>query len=130
MYQKTTNDITVSIEPTYLDNQSSPDSDYYVWAYHVRIENKGTLPVKLQHRQWQIIDAMGREQQVYGLGVVGEQPLIPAGGAFEYTSGTPLSTPSGIMAGSYGMSRQDGSEFLVDIPAFSLDSPYQPVQLQ
>ncbi len=130
MYASTTRDITVTVEPVYLDEQSQPDDDKFVWAYHVKIENKGSVSVTLRHRYWKIMDSHGRVQEVRGAGVLGEQPRLAPGQSFEYTSGTPLATPSGIMLGTYEMEQDDGEAFDVAIPAFSLDSPYQPVQLQ
>ena len=129
MYKLTTRDISISVEPIYLDEQSQPDSSQYVWAYHVRIENSGKEVVTLRHRYWKIVDAQGRVQEVRGAGVVGEQPCLKPGEVFEYTSGTPLATPSGFMAGTYEMENEEGEMFNVSIPAFSLDSPYQPVRL-
>jgi ApaG protein len=129
MYSETTHSIRVTVEPMYLEEQSSPSDNHYVWAYHVRIENIGGDTVQLLTRHWEITDSLGRVQEVRSAGVVGEQPVLPPGQAFEYTSGTPLPTPSGIMVGSYGMEAENGQRFDVAIPAFSLDSPYQPVQL-
>jgi ApaG protein len=126
MYEAVTRDIKVTVEPDYLENQSSPTDDHYVWAYHVRIENVGDETVQLRTRYWRITDALGQIQEVRGPGVIGEQPILPPGESFEYTSGTPLSTPSGIMVGTYRMEAPDGDSFDVDIPAFSLDSPHQP----
>ena len=126
MYEAVTRDIKVTVEPDYLENQSSPTDDHYVWAYHVRIENVGGETVQLRTRYWRITDALGHTQEVRGPGVIGEQPVLPPGESFEYTSGTPLSTPSGIMVGTYRMEAPDGDSFDVDIPAFSLDSPHQP----
>lgn len=128
-YTETTRSITVTVEPTYLEDQSSPAEDRYVWAYHVRIENKGDETVQLRRRHWRITDGMGRTQEVRGPGVVGEQPVLGPGQHFEYTSGTPLSTPSGIMVGSYEMETRQGESFQIAIPAFSLDSPHQSVRL-
>lgn len=125
MYSQTTRDITVTVQPVFLEDQSSPTESHYVWAYRVRIENKGSETVQLMRRHWKITDAMGRMQEVQGDGVVGEQPLLEPGGSYEYTSGTPLSTPSGIMMGSYQMETSDGQTFDVGIPAFSLDSPHE-----
>lgn len=129
MYSETTHSIRVTVEPMYLEEQSSPGDNHYVWAYHVRIENTGGDTVQLLTRHWKITDSLGRIQEVRSAGVVGEQPVLPPGQAFEYTSGTPLPTPSGIMVGSYGMEAESGQRFDVAIPAFSLDSPHQPVQL-
>jgi ApaG protein len=129
MYEQTTRAIKVAVKPIYLEDQSSPADNHYVWAYHVRIENGGAETVRLRRRHWQITDAIGRMQEVRGAGVVGEQPVLRPGDAFEYTSGTPLPTPSGIMVGSYEMETGDGATFEVAIPAFSLDSPHQQVRI-
>ena len=129
MYSQTTHAIRVTVKPFYLEDQSSPAENHYVWAYHVRIENTGTERVQLRTRHWRITDALGRIQEVRGPGVVGEQPILAPGESFEYTSGTPLPTPSGIMVGTYQMEGPDGGLFDVRIPAFSLDSPHQPVRL-
>ena len=129
MYDETTRSIRVTVRPTYLDDQSSPADNHFVWAYHVRIENRGGETVQLLNRYWQITDSLGRVQEVRGTGVVGEQPTLKPGEFFEYTSGTPLPTPSGIMVGSYEMESSKGARFDVAIPAFSLDSPHQAVQL-
>jgi ApaG protein len=129
MYSETTRSIKVTVKPIYLEEQSSPADNRYVWAYNVRIENQGTETVQLRTRHWRITDGLGRVQEVRGPGVVGEQPVIEPGDIFEYTSGTPLSTPSGIMVGSYEMETSDGNSFAVAIPAFSLDSPHQQIRL-
>jgi ApaG protein len=125
MYTRMTRSIEVSINPVYLDDQSEPDDDHFVWAYQVRIENKGAETVQLLNRYWRITDALGRTQEVRGAGVVGERPVLDPGQSYEYTSGTPLSTPSGIMDGSYQMETPGGETFDVVIPPFSLDSPHQ-----
>lgn len=125
-FTATTGTLRVSVRAYYLDDQSRPEEGHYVWAYRVQIENLGTHPVQLLRRTWRITDARGRTQMVRGDGVVGEQPLLPPGGSFEYTSGTPLETPSGFMSGQYHMVATDtGENFDVVIPAFSLDSPHQ-----
>lgn len=128
-YSETTRSITVTVEPTYLEDQSSPAEGRFVWAYHIRIENKGADTVQLRRRHWRITDGQGRTQEVGGSGVVGKQPVLAPGQSFEYTSGTPLSTPSGIMVGNYEMETRQGESFLIAIPAFSLDSPHQSVRL-
>ena len=128
-YQQTTREIRVMVDPVYLEEQSSPSDSHYVWAYHVRVENHGEETVQLRNRHWRITDANGQIHEVRGEGVIGEQPVLRPGEAFEYTSGTPLSTPSGIMVGSYEMETKDGELFDVAIPAFSLDSPYQQRQV-
>ncbi|MDY0882213.1 Co2+/Mg2+ efflux protein ApaG [Dongia soli] len=129
MYTQTTRSITITVLPTYLDDQSAPDESHYVWKYHVRIENGGPETVQLRNRYWRITDSLGRVQEVRGAGVVGEQPILKPGESYEYTSGTPLQTPSGIMVGSYQMETPAGERFEVDVPAFSLDSPHQPIKL-
>lgn len=128
-YAETTGGVTVSVKPYYLADQSTPIEDHYVWAYHVRIENNGSETVQLLTRHWRITDSRGNVHEVRGDGVVGEQPVLHPGESFEYTSGTPLSTPSGIMVGSYGMTSENGRTFDVGVPAFSLDSPHQSTQL-
>ena len=129
MYCKTTRSIRITVDPMYLEDQSAPAENHFVWAYHVRIENEGSETVQLRNRYWRITDSFGRVQEVRGPGVVGEQPVLEPGEAFEYTSGTPLAAPSGIMVGSYQMETGRGETFDVAIPAFSLDSPHQPRQL-
>ncbi len=94
-----------------------------MFGYRVRIENGGGETVQLLDRHWSITDGLGRLVEVRGEGVVGEQPRLEPGEAFQYTSGTPLPTPTGIMAGSYGMVNEAGERFDVTIPAFSLDAP-------
>ncbi len=124
MFSETTDNITVTVRPVFIEEQSSPAQDKYVWAYKVRIENRGTETVQLLNRHWRITDARGKLEEVKGPGVVGEQPVLKPGEAFEYTSGCPLKTPSGFMVGTYEMERLDGTRFQVRIPMFSLDSPH------
>ena len=124
MYSKTTFGITVTVTPYFLDDQSSPNESHYVWAYQVNIKNASNETMKLNHRNWIIIDGNGKIINVQGEGVVGEFPILKPGQSFEYTSGTPLKTTNGIMQGFYLMSLKDGKQLKVDIPAFSLDSPY------
>lgn len=124
MYKNTTRSISVDVEPVYLDDESEPDRDYFLWAYTINIENQGPESVQLRSRYWRITDSFGRVQEVRGDGVVGEQPILSPGETFEYTSGVPLSTPSGIMVGAYVMESASGESFTVQIPAFSLDSPF------
>jgi ApaG protein len=123
MYQATTRAIRVTVEPTFLDAESSPDKDQYFWAYRIEIANLGKEVVQLRTRHWRITDANGRTEEVNGAGVVGKQPVLKPGETFSYTSGCPLSTASGIMAGTYRMQNDKGETFLVEIPAFSLDLP-------
>ncbi len=125
MYQEITRGIRVSVNPTYLEGQSDPSQGHYVWAYQVTIANEGPDTVQLLTRHWKITDGRGQLHEVQGPGVVGEQPVLKPGESFEYTSGTPLSTPSGIMAGSYQMQASSGETFDAVVPAFSLDSPHE-----
>jgi ApaG protein len=123
MYSSTTDKVTVFVEPTYLAKESAPERNIFVWTYKVRIENNGPEQLQLKTRYWKITDAYGRVQEVRGDGVVGEQPVLKPGQSYEYTSGTPLSTPSGIMMGSYAMQMADGTLLDIEIPAFSLHTP-------
>jgi len=124
-YQAVTRGIRVSVRPVYLEEQSAPEDGYYFWAYTIEIENQGSETVRLRSRYWHITDAAGLVQEARGVGVVGEQPVLRPGERFEYTSGAPLATPSGIMLGSYHMETGSGEGFEVTVPAFSLDSPYE-----
>lgn len=125
-YEKITRAISVSVRSYYLEDQSRPEEGHFVWAYRVKIENRGGETVQLLRRTWNITDGRGRTQQVNGAGVVGEQPILEPGESFEYTSGTPLPTPSGFMVGAYHMiASASGEAFDIAIPAFSLDSPHQ-----
>jgi len=124
-YQATTRGIAVSVEPVYLEANSSPANSQYFWAYRVTIENRGQETVQLLNRHWMITNARGELTEVKGPGVVGEQPVLKPGESFEYTSGAPLDTPSGMMGGSYEMESESGERFHIEIPTFSLDSPGQ-----
>jgi ApaG protein len=124
MYQTITEHIRVTVKPSFLENQSEPENQKFVWAYTIGVENLGPETVKLLTRHWIITDGFGRRQDVRGDGVVGEQPTLQPGQSFEYTSGCPLTTPSGMMQGSYGMVTSRGHHFDVAVPAFSLDSPH------
>ncbi len=129
MYSKTTNGVTVTVTPYFLDDQSSPQEGHYVWAYQVIIKNLSNSTVKLSQRNWLIIDGNGKIINVQGEGVVGEFPILHHGESFEYMSGTPLKTTNGIMQGFYLMSQSNGKQLKIDIPAFSLDSPYSKKNL-
>jgi len=123
MYRAQTNEIEVTVEPFYLEEQSRPDDSRYVWGYRISITNHSAHRVQLMDRYWRIIDANGEVEEVSGPGVVGEQPVLDPGESFEYSSGCPLDTSSGMMVGRYRMERPDGTAIDVDIPAFSLDLP-------
>lgn len=129
MYEQESGGVRISVSPDYLEDESDPEEGRYVWAYTVEIENTGDAPVQLMSRKWVITDALGRTEHVQGPGVIGEQPVIQPGESFRYTSGAPLSTPSGFMTGSYEMRRDNGEHFAAAIPGFSLDRPYDRVQL-
>jgi len=115
--------ISVAVDTRYLEDQSDPDEQRYVFAYTVTIRNRGTVPAKLLGRHWVITDANGRVQEVRGEGVVGEQPHLMPGQGFRYTSGAVLETPVGSMQGSYQMLGDDGVQFDAPIPAFRLAIP-------
>jgi ApaG protein len=123
VYEARTGDVIVRVISSYLPDQSDPLEGQYLWAYMVEIENHGTQTLTLVRRHWIITDAFNRIEEVDGEGVVGEQPVLKAGEAFRYTSGCPLSTPSGAMRGSYHMVTDAGDSFDVTIPEFSLDLP-------
>ena len=124
-----TRGIVVSVETTYLEADSSPGNSHYLWAYRVTIENQGRETVQLRSRHWMITNARGELTEVKGPGVVGEQPVLKPGESFEYTSGAPLNTPSGMMGGAYQMESESGERFDIEIPTFSLDRPNQGIFL-
>ena len=123
MYEAVTHQVKVTVEPTFDPERSDPDERRYFWRYAIEIVNLGDKSVTLIERYWRITDDAGRHQEVRGPGVVGEQPTIEPGQSFRYTSGCPLTTPSGLMVGEYRMVDPDGRSFEVSIPAFSLDFP-------
>jgi ApaG protein len=123
MYRTTTRNIEVSVEPFFLADRSDPAESRYVWAYRVTIDNQSDDLVMLVSRYWHITDGLGQVEEVSGPGVVGEQPELNPGDSYQYTSGCPLSTPSGIMVGHYTMKTSEGETFDIAIPAFSLDMP-------
>jgi ApaG protein len=116
--------ITVRVAPRFLPDQSDPEAPRYVWSYHVRIENHADQTVQLRARSWLITDGDGHVEAIDGPGVIGQQPVIEPGGAFDYVSGCPLETPSGSMQGHYLMTGREGS-FQVTIPLFPLRLPRQ-----
>lgn len=130
-YSAHTGVIEVQVRPLFLEDQSDPTRDHYVWAYHITLinhcddDNDPNARVQLKSRHWQITDAKGRTEEVQGAGVVGEFPVLLCGTKYSYTSGVPLTTPSGIMRGTYQMVDARGDGFDIEIPAFSLDSPYE-----
>jgi ApaG protein len=112
----------VEVEPQYLAEQSSPEQGLYVFSYTITITNIGEVPAQLISRTWNVNDANGHTEKVRGLGVVGQQPLLKPGQAFEYTSGTRLRTPTGTMHGSFFCVAEDGEKFDADVPMFVLDA--------
>jgi ApaG protein len=122
MYRAVTRNLEVTVEPHFMPDRSAPDRGQFFWAYTIEISNHGDETVQLKTRYWHITDATGRVQEVRGAGVVGEEPVLEPGQSFEYTSGVPLPTPSGFMAGRYGMITEKGETFEIEIPAFSLDA--------
>jgi ApaG protein len=123
-YEAETAGIFVRVRPMFLDAESAPEEDRYIWAYHVEIENRSGRTVQLMTRYWHITDCEGRVQEVNGSGVVGQQPVLQPGESFEYTSGCPLNAPSGMMRGTYHLEDEAGEKLEARIPAFALDSPY------
>ena len=123
MYRAITRQIEVTVEPNFLPGRSSAESGQYFWSYTIVIVNSGNETVQLKTRHWVITDGTGRNQEVRGEGVVGEQPVLAPGERFEYTSGVPLQTASGIMTGRYQMESESGERFEIEVPTFSLDSP-------
>ena len=124
MYRAETRSIEVKVTPKYVPERSSSEKGYYFWAYTIAIANHGRETVQLKTRHWRITDALGKLQEVRGPGVVGEQPVLKPGERFEYTSGVPLTTATGTMSGTYQMVTENGEQFDVEVPAFSLDSPH------
>lgn len=113
---------SVEVEPQYLPDQSDPGRERFGFAYTITVHNTGDVPAQLIARHWIIADARGHLEEVKGLGVVGQQPLLKPGESFQYTSGCRLRTPSGTMHGSYFCVAEDGERFDVEIPLFVLDS--------
>jgi ApaG protein len=116
-------EFSVSVVPQYLAEQSNPDEDEYLFAYTVTVRNTGEVAAKLLSRHWIITDADGDVEDVRGDGVVGEQPVLRPGEAFQYTSGCPLTTPVGSMKGTYHCVAEDGTRFDATVPEFILSMP-------
>ena len=124
MYSCVTRDIEVTVLPEFVPERSDVDEGQYFWAYTVEIANQSKTTVQVTARHWKITDANGRLEEVKGAGIVGEQPVLKPGETFRYTSGCPLATSSGIMEGTYRVVDETGVAFEIEIPAFSLDSPF------
>ena len=123
MAEEIRENINVEVDTVYIESESEPDEDRYVFAYTVTIRNEGTIPAQLLTRHWIITDANGKVQEVRGDGVVGEQPYLKPGEGFQYTSGTMLETSMGTMGGTYQMVSDDGTHFDAQIPEFLLSAP-------
>ncbi|MEY2757806.1 MAG: hypothetical protein RIR33_1584 [Pseudomonadota bacterium] len=123
-YEAETNGVCIRVRPVFMQAESSPADDHFLWAYHVEIENRGGRTLQLMTRHWRITDGDGRIQHVDGAGVVGKQPILRPGARFEYSSGCPLTTPSGMMQGAYRFEDETGASVEAQIPLFALDSPY------
>ena len=123
VYEAVTRGVRVRVVASYLPQQSDPQEGRWVWAYVIEIDNEGEETVQLVDRHWIITDGHGRVEEVQGPGVVGEQPVLAPGDSYQYTSGCPLGTDSGVMVGSYGMITAGGERFEAAIPAFSLHMP-------
>ena len=116
-------DFAVTVRTQYLEDQSNPDKDHFVFAYAITIKNTGDIAAQLISRHWEITDANNKVQEVRGLVVVGHQPLLQPGEQFEYSSGTQIATPQGSMGGEYFCVAEDGHRFEVTIPEFLLSLP-------
>jgi ApaG protein len=128
-FVQTTHDVRVMVLPLFLHEQSHPAEYKFVWAYSVTIENLRKHNIKLISRRWRVVNDMGDVKEVQGPGVVGQQPIIKPAGEFQYTSGTALNTPTGMMMGSYQiLDFENNQMFEVEIPVFSLDSPFDEHQ--
>ncbi len=124
-FERTTNGIAIHVTPVFIDQESRPEDDFYLWAYQVRIENQSADTVKILDRQWSVVDARGTSRLISGAGVFEDQPVLKPGDAFEYTNTIPLATTSGLISGKYALEANETDILEVDAPAFSLDSPYE-----
>ena len=124
-YEQRTEDVIVRVEPEFLAEQSNPSDSRFIWAYTVEIDNQSGRDLTVTDRFWQIADSRGQVQEVRAAGVVGETPMVKSGETFRYTSGAPLTAPSGMMRGSYTMQAECGESFDIIVPTFLLDSPHE-----
>ena len=124
-YEQRTEDVIVRVAPEFLAEQSNPRDSRFIWAYTVEIDNQSGRDLTVTDRFWQIADSRGQVQEVRAAGVVGETPMVKSGETFRYTSGAPLTAPSGMMRGSYTMQSEDGESFDIVVPTFLLDSPHE-----
>ncbi len=123
-YEQRTDDVVIRVEPEFLAEQSNPSDSRFIWAYTVEIDNQSQQDLTVMERFWQIADSRGQVQEVRGAGVVGETPIVRSGETFRYTSGAPLTAPSGMMRGSYTVTDEKGDSFDIIVPTFLLDSPH------
>jgi len=124
-YEQRTEDVIVRVLPEFLAEQSNPRDSRFIWAYTVEIDNQSGRDLTVTDRFWQIADSRGQVQEVRAAGVVGETPMVKSGETFRYTSGAPLTAPSGMMRGSYTMRSECGESFDIAVPTFLLDSPHE-----
>jgi len=124
-YEQRTDDVVVRVAPEFLAEQSNPSDSRFIWAYTVEIDNQSEHDLTVMERFWQIADSRGQVQEVRGAGVVGETPIVRSGETFRYTSGAPLTAPSGMMRGSYTVQDEKGDSFDIAVPTFLLDSPHE-----
>ncbi len=124
-YEQRTDDVIVRVVPEFLAEQSNPSDSRFIWAYSVEIDNQSDRDLTVTDRFWQIADSSGQVQEVRAAGVVGETPMVKSGETFRYTSGAPLTAPSGMMRGSYTMRTESGESFDIIVPTFLLDSPHE-----
>ena len=123
-YEHVTDGVRIRVRPKFMYDESEPAVGRFMWSYTVDVENESDRTWTIIRRHWEIVDAMGRLQEVDGEGVIGQTPTLGPGERFSYTSGAPLSAPSGMMRGTYDLVDDEGGELVARIPAFSLDSPY------
>ncbi len=123
-YEHVTDGVRIRVRPKFMYDESEPAVGRFMWSYTVDVENESERTWTIIRRHWEIVDAMGRLQEVDGEGVIGQTPTLGPGERFSYTSGAPLSAPSGMMRGTYDLVDDEGGELVARIPAFSLDSPY------
>jgi len=129
LYEHRTDDVIVRVEPEFLAEQSNPSDSRFIWAYTVEIDNQSGRDLTVVERFWQIADSRGQVHEVRGSGVVGERPVVKSGEVFRYTSGAPLTAPSGMMRGTYTVKDESGESFDIIVPTFLLDSPHEGLVL-
>lgn len=124
LYEEVTGGVRIRVRPRFMHDESEPGRGKFMWSYTVDVENESDRTWTIVRRHWRIVDAAGRRQDVDGDGVIGQTPTLGPGERFSYTSGAPLSAPSGMMSGTYDLVDEDGAQLVATIPVFSLDSPY------